>query len=81
VLWDDENILELFDEFPTMLKIYNIEPTYNGKSDLLRYLILYKYGGIYVDADTVWVNKKSFNNLLLTMFGQNYLMQLYLYHL
>ena len=64
-LWNDENISELFDEFPKMLKIYNIEPTYNGKSDLLRYLILYKYGGIYIDADSVWINNKSFNNLLL----------------
>ena len=71
-LWDDENILELFDEFPTMLKIYNIEPTYNGKSDLLRYLILYKYGGLYIDADTVWVNKKSFNNLLLEINDSNF---------
>ena len=63
-LWDDKNISELFDEFPTMLKIYNIERTYNGKSDLLRYLILYTYGGIYIDADSVWINNKSFDNLL-----------------
>lgn len=63
ILWDDENIYELFEEFPLMLKIYNIEPTYNGKSDLLRYLILYKYGGLYIDADSVWINKKSFNSL------------------
>ena len=63
-LWDDTNISDLFDEFPTMLKIYNTERTYNGKSDLLRYLILYTYGGIYIDADSVWINNKSFDNLL-----------------
>ena len=55
-----KELSELFNKFPTMLKIYNIEPTYNGKSDLLRYLILYAYGGIYVDADMVWINNKSF---------------------
>jgi len=65
ILWTDDNIYELFDAFPLMFKIYTIESTYNGKSDLLRYLILYKYGGIYIDADSVWINNKSFNNLLL----------------
>ena len=70
-LWDDTNISELFNEFPTMLKIYNIEPTYNGKSDLLRYLILYAYGGIYVDADMVWINNKSFNDILLEVNHNN----------
>lgn len=63
-LWNDENISELFNEFPIIFKIYNIEHTYNGKSDLLRYLILYIYGGIYIDADSVWINNKSFNHLL-----------------
>ena len=63
MLWNDENLHELFEEFPIMLKIYNIELTYNGKSDLLRYLILYKYGGLYIDADSVWINKKSFDPL------------------
>lgn len=63
-LWTDKNILELFNEFPIMKQIYETESTYNGKSDLLRYLILYKYGGIYIDADSVWINKKSFDPLL-----------------
>jgi len=44
--------------------IYDIETTYNGKSDILRYLILYIHGGIYIDADCVWINEKSFDSLL-----------------
>ena len=41
----------------------HLETTYNGKSDILRYLILYIHGGIYIDADSVWINEKSFNEL------------------
>lgn len=41
-----------------------MEKTYHGKSDLLRYLILYYYGGIYIDADSVWLNSKNFDELI-----------------
>ncbi len=44
--------------------MYDLESTWNGKSDILRYLILYKYGGIYIDADSVWLNNKNFDDLL-----------------
>lgn len=27
-------------------------PTFAGKSDIIRYLLLYEYGGVYVDADS-----------------------------
>jgi len=62
--WNETNIKELFIGFNNYEKIYNLEKTFNGKSDLLRYLILYKYGGIYIDADSVWINNKSFDNFL-----------------
>lgn len=64
-LWNEENIAELFTNFPVIKQIYESEKTYNGKSDILRYLILYKHGGVYVDADSVWINKKSLDPLLL----------------
>ena len=34
---------------------YDNEKSYHGKSDILRYEILYKYGGIYIDADSQWL--------------------------
>ena len=37
--------------------------SYAGKSDILRYELLYKYGGIYIDADTEWLGK-DLNNLI-----------------
>ena len=34
---------------------YYREPTPHGRADMARLLILYFYGGVYVDADSVWV--------------------------
>ena len=64
ILWNEDNIDPLFNDFPIYRIIYDIEQTYNGKSDILRYLILYIHGGIYIDADSVWINEKSFDTLL-----------------
>jgi mannosyltransferase OCH1-like enzyme len=63
-LWNEDNIDSLFLDFPIYRIIYDIETTYCGKSDILRYLILYIHGGIYIDADSVWINEKSFDELL-----------------
>jgi mannosyltransferase OCH1-like enzyme len=68
-LWTDNDILELFENFPVVKIVYDLEETWNGKSDILRYLILYKYGGIYIDADCVWLNNKSFDDLIVQSTG------------
>jgi len=64
ILWTEDNIDRLFIDFPIYRIVYDLETTYNGKSDILRYLILYINGGIYIDADSVWINEKSFDTLL-----------------
>jgi hypothetical protein len=49
ILWDDEKVksLKLINK-----KQYDLfGKQYHGKSDVLRYEILMKYGGIYIDAD------------------------------
>jgi GR25 family glycosyltransferase involved in LPS biosynthesis len=43
---------------------YENEKTYAGKTDILRLEILYAYGGIYIDADSIWLETKSFDGLL-----------------
>ena len=63
-LWNNDNINELFINFPIIKIVYDLTTKWSGKSDILRYLILYKYGGLYIDADSVWVNNKSFDILL-----------------
>lgn len=63
-LWTDDNIEALFKGFEWIKRLYWIEETYNGKSDILRYLMLYHHGGIYIDADSVWVNEKDLGELI-----------------
>ena len=40
-------------EFPEYYEIYNMCPKIVMKGDLWRYMILYKYGGVYADIDAV----------------------------
>lgn len=61
MLWDEQRISELE---MTNRTIYNDMKSYNGKSDILRYEILYTYGGVYIDADSVVTKPAKFNSLL-----------------
>jgi mannosyltransferase OCH1-like enzyme len=36
---------------------YDKSKDYAGKADIARYEILYRYGGMYIDADTIWLSK------------------------
>lgn len=44
------------------INIYNTEKSYHGKCDIARYEILYQFGGVYIDADSYWVNDKPLND-------------------
>jgi inositol phosphorylceramide mannosyltransferase catalytic subunit len=63
-LWNNENINDILNKYPLCKIMFNMEREYCGKADILRYLILYEYGGIYIDADSVWLNNKNLNNLI-----------------
>jgi mannosyltransferase OCH1-like enzyme len=52
-LWTEKEINEL-DLINN--KQYKHEQFYNGKSDIARYEILNKFGGIFIDADSLWIN-------------------------
>ena len=47
-------------------KQYDFEKFYNGKSDIARYEILNQYGGVFMDADSLWIkdNNISLNTIL-----------------
>tara|TARA_R100000278_G_scaffold119240_1_gene100510 strand:- start:508 stop:1206 length:699 start_codon:yes stop_codon:yes gene_type:complete len=52
VFWDDDMMDELVEkEFPSFLKTWNEYPHVIMKSDMIRPIILYLYGGIYFDLD------------------------------
>lgn len=53
-LWTDEDIKDI--KFHNK-KIYDSSNNIGFKSDILRYEILYKYGGIYIDTDLECVKK------------------------
>jgi mannosyltransferase OCH1-like enzyme len=61
-LWNDDNVKDLN---LTNQKYYNKEQSYHGKADILRYELLYKYGGVFIDADSVIVKPEKFHELLL----------------
>jgi len=58
MLWTEDNLPELINK-----KQFNAIEELAGKADILRYEILYKYGGFYIDADSKCVNPLD-DNLL-----------------
>jgi mannosyltransferase OCH1-like enzyme len=56
ILWDDTKLKNL-----KMINrdLFDQENKYDCKSDIARMEILNKFGGVYVDADTIWLGKKS----------------------
>lgn len=53
VLWDEEMIENNKHTFK-LYKYYKLCNTYSGMADLIRLDILYNYGGLYIDADTIY---------------------------
>ena len=52
ILWKDETILNFMkDEFPEYNEKFNELPRIIMKIDMLRYFLMYKYGGLYTDMD------------------------------
>lgn len=61
IFWDDNKIKQLIRQYydSSYLDIYNSYDTYAQKSDIARYLILYIYGGIYLDTDVICLKNLS----------------------
>lgn len=58
-LLTNEKILKLIkhdNEFPLLYDAYNKIKPFAYKSDMIRYYIMYKYGGVYSDIDTICIN-------------------------
>lgn len=60
ILWTEETIANL-SNFKN-IDLFNITPSFGQKSDILRYAILYEYGGVYMDTDFLLL--RDFNQLL-----------------
>jgi mannosyltransferase OCH1-like enzyme len=57
----DDFIKNNFDE--KIYKAYSMLPIAVMKADLWRYCVIYKYGGIYADTDTVYPNNAKGDKL------------------
>ena len=53
-LWRDADVVTLG---LINKKAFDDEPSWAGKADVLRYEILYRHGGIYIDADSMIINQ------------------------
>ena len=51
-LWTDSDMTFLINQ-----EIFDNSKTYQMKSDIARYEILYNHGGLYVDCDMIWLGK------------------------
>ena len=60
--WDDSNIPKLFNQ-----DLYDNAEFYAQKADILRYEILYNYGGVYIDCDFLCL--KSIDELIENIDG------------
>jgi len=70
VMWNEEKINKDLNWTPKLRKIYDEEKEMYGKADIARLLILYQYGGIYTDADSIWVNNKNLDEISEKAFQQ-----------
>lgn len=69
MLWDDVSIRKLIkNTFPHLIKVYDYYPFWVMRVDLVKYVILYNYGGFYVDMDTKPL--KSFDDLIIQSKGK-----------
>jgi mannosyltransferase OCH1-like enzyme len=63
ILWTDETMDTFVKEnYPNFYKIYKSYKYNIQRCDAFRYLVLYKYGGVYIDMDIVC--KQNLNNFL-----------------
>ena len=64
-LWSEKELDDLTQLVMFNRNLYDSEPTLRGKSDIARYEILNQYGGIFLDADSYWIdNNKDLETLI-----------------
>jgi mannosyltransferase OCH1-like enzyme len=56
IRWNEKEFIDRNMTFKCQDKIDEIEQIY-GKADIIRWEILYKYGGIFIDADSICIEK------------------------
>lgn len=74
--WSDESLIDLIKKYdPSLVEVYTYFELPQQRSDLGRYLLLYIYGGFYIDMD-IEAGEKSldilfYKNKIVTPLGEN----------
>lgn len=63
MLWFDEEVVSLIRLYPAWYKRYEAETNWAARADIARYLILWVYGGLYVDWDQECLQATGFDDL------------------
>jgi len=59
VFWDGNSCEQFLKQFyPDHIDLYSSLRSYASKSDMIRYMVLNKYGGIYTDYDVILKNRR-----------------------
>ena len=67
MLWSDSCVDSLgIDEIPGLRGVYAGQKELAGKADIIRLLALHRFGGLYIDADTVIMKPAKFHDFLET---------------
>jgi hypothetical protein len=61
--WDNYNLPELPDRIHELRQLYSKHEKWVELADMLRYYLVYKYGGLYIDCDYEFI--KSFDDIEL----------------
>ena len=65
MIWSEASIEALgLDEIPGLRSVFAEQKELAGKADIIRLLVLYKFGGVYIDADTVIMKSAKFHAFL-----------------
>lgn len=63
-LWREADVKELLNGDFENARLMESEGEFAGKCDIIRLNILRNHGGVYIDADTLWINGKSLDPYL-----------------
>lgn len=55
IIWDETSIINLLNNIPEFIEKYNSFQYLHQKADFARYIILYLFGGVYIDIDATTV--------------------------
>jgi len=64
IILGDNDINKYKDNFPKLVKLFHLATIAAFKSDIIRFIVLYEEGGIWIDSNTTLINNNAINILV-----------------